>query len=110
VVIVVKSSIYQLAASLDILKSVECTEKLKEHDRSVFRDDPFWAPFLSPAISLLSELRSAVDDWLHRLNAASTAHTQPDSKAGQSAPELRKRMTLKELKEKLLKPRRGDRD
>lgn len=70
VIIVVKSSIYQLAASLDILKSVECTEKLKEHNRSVFRDDPFWAPFLSPAISLLSELHSAVDDWLHRLNAA----------------------------------------
>nr|CDS32630.1 origin recognition complex subunit 3 [Hymenolepis microstoma] len=111
VITAIESSVCQLTASVDVLKSLESTEDLKEQSHSVFRDDPFWAPFLSPAISLLSELHSAANDWLHRLNAASSAPTpSAASKLEEPAPELRKRMTLKELKEKLLKPRLSDRD
>ncbi|VDN97092.1 unnamed protein product [Rodentolepis nana] len=111
IIAAMESSICQLTASVDILKSLESTEDLKEQGHSAFRDDPFWAPFLPPAISLLSELHSAVNDWLHRLNSASSAPTQPAaSKVEQPAPELRKRMTLKELKEKLLKPRLSESD
>lgn len=66
----VEASIDYLNEALAVLKSEIPSKKTKGHGHAFLIDDPYWAPFHHQAVSLLSELHSAVNDWLYRLSAA----------------------------------------
>ncbi|KAL5102831.1 Origin recognition complex subunit 3 [Taenia crassiceps] len=72
-------------------------------------DDPRWMPCLQQAISALTDLKNAICDWRYRFAAALESQTtdkvangQCGSKTESVTLELTKRLTLLELREKLL--------
>ncbi|KAL5965867.1 Origin recognition complex subunit 3 [Taenia solium] len=124
----VEASVGSITASLAILNVgarqrgvTPPVDRMMRRERAILKgvsgsgfllDDPRWVPCFQQAISVLTELKNAVCDWRHRFaaalesqTAAEMAHTKSGSKAESATLELTKRLTLLELREKLISSR-----
>ncbi|VDK34777.1 unnamed protein product [Taenia asiatica] len=124
----VEASVGSITASLAILNAgarqrgvTPPVDRMMRRERTILEgvsgsgfllDDPRWVPCFQQAISMLTELKNAVCDWRHRFAAALESqaaaemeHTKSSSKAESTTLELTKRLTLLELREKLISSR-----